>query len=96
MQPEIASKVIAHITKNKAASTGNRITAGESQVDELTDREKEILILVARGMNNNEIAKNLFISVGTVKNYISSIYDKIGIKERSKAILFAMENHYLD
>lgn len=96
MQPEIASKVIAHITRNKGASPGNRITTGGSQVDELTDREKEVLILVAKGMNNQEIAKNLFISVGTVKNYISSIYDKIGVKERSKAIMFAMENHYLD
>ncbi len=96
MQPEIAAKVIAHVTRNKAVSSGSRATVGGSQVDELTDREKEILILVARGMNNNEIAGKLFISIGTVKNYISSIYDKIGVNERSKAILFAMENHYLD
>lgn len=96
MQPEIASKVIAHITRNKGALQGSRITAGENQVDELTDREKEILVLVAKGMNNREIANNLYISEGTVKNYISSIYDKIGTKERSKAIRFAMENHYLD
>ena len=96
MQPEIAAKVIAHITRNKGALQGSRITTGENQVDELTDREKEILVLVAKGMNNREIAKALYISEGTVKNYISSIYDKIGTKERSKAIRFAMENHYLD
>lgn len=95
MQPEIAAKVIAHITRNKGALQNSRITAGETQVDELTDREKEILVLVAKGMNNREIAKTLYISEGTVKNYISSIYDKIGTKERSKAIRFAMENHYL-
>lgn len=96
MQPEIAAKVIAHITRNRGASQGSKVTAGANQVDELTDREKEILILVARGMNNNEIAKNLFLSVGTVKNHIRSIYEKIGVNERSKAIIFAMEHHYLD
>lgn len=96
MQPEIAAKVIAHITKNKVVQSGSRVTTGVNQIEELTDREKEILVLVAKGMNNIEIAKRLYISVGTVKNYISSIYDKTGVKERSKAIMFAIENHYLE
>jgi len=96
MQPEIAAKVIAHITKNKGASQGSRAASHKSQLDELTDREKEILVLVARGMSNNEIARSLFLSIGTVKNHISSIYEKIGVNERSKAIVYAMEHHYLN
>ncbi|WP_176967968.1 response regulator transcription factor [Proteiniborus ethanoligenes] len=96
MQPEIAAKVIACVKRNKSSSSGDRFATAKGQSDELTDREKEILTLVARGMNNNEIAKSLYLSVGTVKNHIRSIYEKIDVNERSKAIIYAMEHHYLD
>jgi DNA-binding NarL/FixJ family response regulator len=92
MQPEIASKVIAHITKNKMTPQPKRSLWGTNRADELTEREREILVLISKGMNNNEIAESLFLTVGTVKNHIRSIYDKIGVSERSKAMLFAMEN----
>lgn len=92
MQPEIASKVIAHITKNKMTPQPKRSLGGTNRADELTEREREILALISKGMNNNEIAESLFLTVGTVKNHIRSIYDKIGVSERSKAMLFAMEN----
>jgi DNA-binding NarL/FixJ family response regulator len=92
MQPEIASKVIAHITKNKMTPQPKRSLGGTNRADELTEREREILVLISKGMNNNEIAESLFLTVGTVKNHIRSIYDKIGVSERSKAMLFAMEN----
>lgn len=59
---------------------------------ELTQREKEILRQMAKGLSNKEISKTLYISEGTVKNYISSIYEKLGVSERSKVILFAIEN----
>lgn len=52
-----------------------------------TEREKEIILLMVEGKNNHEIAKILFMSVGTVKNYISNIYQKIGTNDRTKAIL---------
>lgn len=52
-----------------------------------TEREKEIILLMVEGKNNHEIASILFMSVGTVKNYISIIYQKIGTNDRAKAIL---------
>ena len=54
---------------------------------ELTDREKEIAELMVEGLSNRQIADKLYISEGTVKNYISSIYDKTGIHERVKLVV---------
>ena len=53
----------------------------------MTQREKEICTLLARGFTNKQISETLFISEGTVKNYISSIYDKTGIHDRAKLVV---------
>lgn len=53
----------------------------------LTDREKEVFELLARGYTNTQIAEKLCLSIGTVKNYVSVIYDKIGNRERTNIIL---------
>lgn len=55
--------------------------------EDITHREKEICSLLARGYTNRQIADTLYISEGTVKNYISSIYDKTGIHDRAKLIV---------
>lgn len=55
--------------------------------EELTEREREICHLMAEGLNNKQIAERLYISEGTVKNYISNIYDKTGIHDRVKLIV---------
>lgn len=55
--------------------------------DGMTDRESEICTLICRGLTNKQIAQQLYISEGTVKNYISSIYDKTGIHDRAKLIV---------
>ncbi|MDE7297500.1 MAG: response regulator transcription factor [Lachnospiraceae bacterium] len=54
--------------------------------DGMTEREKEICSLLARGLTNRQISEALFISEGTVKNYISSIYEKTGIHDRAKLV----------
>lgn len=64
---------------------------GMDLLSELTVREKEICILVSQGLNNKQIAGRLYISEGTVKNYMSSIYDKTGIHDRSKLIVAIKE-----
>lgn len=56
-----------------------------------TEREKEIILLMVEGKNNQEIAGILFMSVGTVKNYISNIYQKIGTSDRAKAVVILKE-----
>lgn len=55
--------------------------------DEMTGREREIASLLAEGLTNKQIADKLYISEGTVKNYISSIYDKTGIHDRVKLVV---------
>lgn len=56
-------------------------------LDGMTSREQEICSLLAQGLTNKQIAEALYISEGTVKNYISSIYDKTGIHDRAKLIV---------
>lgn len=59
---------------------------------ELSERELEVSSLLIEGYNNKQISSKLFISEGTVKNYISNIYSKIGISDRTKAALFLKAN----
>jgi DNA-binding NarL/FixJ family response regulator len=58
--------------------------------DSLTEREREVLRLMASGINNREIADALLLSEGTVKNHISSIFSKLGVTDRTKAVLHAI------
>lgn len=57
--------------------------------DLLTDRELEILTLIAQGYSNNEIAQRLFLSEGTVKNYSSTIFSKLNVTDRTQAAILA-------
>lgn len=67
------------------------LMSGKSQSPDilkgLTEREQEICSLLVKGLTNKQIAEGLFISEGTVKNYISSIYDKTGIHDRAKLVV---------
>jgi DNA-binding NarL/FixJ family response regulator len=58
---------------------------------ELTERELEVLKLIATGMNNNEIARRLELSSKTVRNYISNIFSKLQVADRAQAIVKARE-----
>lgn len=58
-----------------------------SLLEDMTAREKEICTLLSQGLTNKQISEKLYISEGTVKNYISSIYDKTGIHDRVKLIV---------
>lgn len=64
----------------------------DPRVKELTDREKEICHLLTLGHNNKEISDLLYISEGTVKNNITRILDKLGIRDRTQLALFAVKN----
>lgn len=92
MQPEIAAKVIAHITGTMKEPVYNNTASKLKNTDELTSREKDVLQLVGKGMSNLEISKILYISEGTVKNYISNLYAKLEVNDRSKLTLYAIEN----
>ncbi|MGO4348329.1 response regulator [Paenibacillus sp. MCAF9] len=76
----------------RSVMAGRRIFASElvdeayGQENPLTEREKEVLVLVADGKNTKEIASELFITTGTVRNYISVILDKLDVSNRIEAI----------
>ena len=62
----------------------------------LTDRELEVLRLVARGLNNREVAKQLFISENTVKNHVRNILEKLQLHSRMEAVMYAVREKLLD
>jgi DNA-binding NarL/FixJ family response regulator len=62
----------------------------------LTERELEVLRLVARGLNNREVAKELFISENTVKNHVRNILEKLQLHSRMEAVMYAMKEKLLD
>lgn len=61
------------------------------QADDLTEREREIVGYIARGANNREIGEALFITEGTVKNHVSNILNKLALRDRTQAALWARE-----
>lgn len=61
---------------------------------ELTDREFDILLLVAEGLNNREIAEKLFLSEGTIRNYISNMLDKLSLRDRTQLAIYYYKMKY--
>jgi NarL family two-component system response regulator LiaR len=60
--------------------------------DDLTDREREVLGCMVKGMSNPQIAEKLVVSPGTIKFHVSSILSKLGVSSRTEAVAFAMQN----
>jgi DNA-binding NarL/FixJ family response regulator len=63
--------------------------------DRLTEREVEVLKLMTGGYSNREIARALQVTEGTVKNHVSSILSKLGVRDRTRAVLQAVREGYL-
>lgn len=91
--PSITAKVVSEFSK---ISKPVRKQKDELIPDPLSPREIEILKIVATGASNREIAEQLFISEGTVKNHLSSILSKLGVRDRMQAILRAKEYGIID
>ncbi|HVB38993.1 MAG TPA: response regulator transcription factor, partial [Vicinamibacterales bacterium] len=92
ISPSMASKLL-----NEFASMIKR--GNERQqlpAPRLTDREMEVLRLVAKGLNNRDIAKQLFISENTVKNHIRNILEKLQLHSRMEAVVYAVREKLLE
>jgi DNA-binding NarL/FixJ family response regulator len=88
---EITSKVIEEFGRLSKAP-GTEGAGSES----LSEREFEVLKLVASGASNREIAKKLYITEGTVKNHISNVLRKLGFRDRTQAALYAQEHGWIE
>jgi len=82
--PAIASRMMDYFA-------GNRARNSQEIFPELTDREREILTLIARGRTNADIAAELTISLKTVRNHVSNIYNKLQVADRAQAAIRARE-----
>ncbi len=87
LQPSIAAKVVAEFTR----VTGQRSLPKAQLTEPLSEREQEILRLLAGGASNKEIAAKLVIAEGTVKNHVTNILGKLGVSDRTQAALKARE-----
>ena len=89
LHPEVAKKLMSVV----AAKEEPRASRVATQPDDgLTDREREVLNLIADGMNNREIAEKLFISEKTVKTHVSNLLSKLHLDDRTQAAFYALRH----
>jgi DNA-binding NarL/FixJ family response regulator len=68
------------------------LTQSENEADLLTEREIDVLKLVAKGFSNPQISKELSVTVNTVKSHIKSILDKLNVENRTQAATYALQH----
>ncbi|MEH7883680.1 response regulator transcription factor [Bacillus sp. JJ1609] len=84
---ELTADIVREMKRSQAA---DQISEVPEIIKELTDRELEVLNKLGLGLNNKEIAKELFISEGTVKNHVSNLISKLELRDRTQAAIFAV------
>jgi DNA-binding NarL/FixJ family response regulator len=86
LAPSVTQRLIAEHVRRPPPATGV-----PEQLTELTDREREVLVLVARGLSNDEIAERLVVSLATVKTHVNRVLGKLGLRSRAQAVVTAYE-----
>ncbi len=85
IDPQVAGKLFEHIAAQPRSALPD-----QKLVSQLSEREREVLRLLANGLGNAEIAQTLFLSEGTIKNYVSVIFSKLGVSDRTQAAILAI------
>jgi len=89
VDPAVAGRLFAKIASSPASSN-------TSVADSLSEREREVLRLVARGLTNADIAERLHLSEGTVRNYVSAVLAKLDVSDRTQAAVIALRYGLVD
>jgi DNA-binding NarL/FixJ family response regulator len=90
LAPSVTRRLIAEFARRPA-----RPTAHVADIEHLTEREREVLGLVARGLSNSEIATELYISPATAKTHVSRVMMKLGARDRAQLVAFAYESGFV-
>ena len=85
VDPSVAGKVLRQATSHQTQSP-------TAIIGKLTDREVDVLRMLARGLNNKDISERLFLSEGTVRNHVSSILAKLNVTDRTQAAVIAIQH----
>lgn len=93
--PSATKRLIEHMAHDmpETKSTPSGSTYRDPEADLLTDRELQVLALIAQGLSNQEIADNLGISLPTVKTHVTHILQKNNARDRVQSVVFPYENH---
>jgi DNA-binding NarL/FixJ family response regulator len=91
LDPQVAGKVVGQLRRSPTQ------TAPDPEIArQFSERERAVLKLLARGLTNTEIAQKLYLSEGTVKNYVSAILAKLGVADRTQAAVLALRSGLVD
>ncbi|MFF2775165.1 response regulator [Streptomyces sp. NPDC058052] len=88
LAPTVTKRLITEFAKSADAAPKAPAVA---QIGELTERETEVLVLIAQGLSNQEIAEHLVVAESTIKTHVSRILVKLGLRDRTQAAVFAYE-----
>jgi DNA-binding NarL/FixJ family response regulator len=86
LAPSITRRLIARFAEQLSPP------ATSQELERLTDRETEVLRLMAKGLSNSEIAEQLYLSPTTIKSHVAGVLAKLGVRDRVQAVVFAYEN----
>ncbi|MET9849350.1 response regulator [Streptomyces ossamyceticus] len=89
LAPSVTKRLITEFSK--LAETPRPSAAAQLAYGELTDRETEVLVLIAQGLSNSEIAESLVVAESTIKTHVSRVLVKLGLRDRTQAAVFAYE-----
>jgi DNA-binding NarL/FixJ family response regulator len=96
LDPDLASRLLRRLATEGNGRRGARPAEGGLGADTLTPREREVLGLVQQGHTNRQVAEELYISLGTAKNHVENIIAKLGVSDRTQAVVRALEMGMLE